>query len=103
MAINPRIAGMRAIFAAAMVLSMFVAVSRQTAPSIEYAAPPPIAPVPLLQTGHPVDWWFVCQGRSETGPLGRRKTRPDEFVGDGDWQGGWRLERRPAVRGADRV
>jgi len=44
-----------------------------------------------------------CQGRSETGPLGRRKTRPDEFVGDRDWQGGWRLERRPAVRGADRV
>jgi hypothetical protein len=29
-----------------------------------------------------------CQGRSETRPLGRRKTRPDECVGDGDWQGG---------------
>jgi uncharacterized protein YecE (DUF72 family) len=44
-----------------------------------------------------------CQGRSKTRPLGRRKTRPDECVGDGDWQGGWRLERRPAVRFADRV
>lgn len=45
----------------------------------------------------------ACQGRNETRPLGRRKTRPDECVGDGDWQGGWRLERRPAVRFADRV
>ncbi len=36
-----------------------------------------------------------CQGRSETRPLGRRKTRPEECAGDGDWQGGWRLERRP--------
>jgi cytidine deaminase len=44
-----------------------------------------------------------CQGRSETRPLGRRKTRPDECVEDGDWQGGWRLKRRPAVRCADRV
>jgi hypothetical protein len=44
-----------------------------------------------------------CQGRSETRPLGRRKTRPDECVGDGDLQGGWRLERRPAVRFADCV
>jgi hypothetical protein len=45
----------------------------------------------------------TCQGRSETRPLGRRKTRPDDCVVDGDWQGGWRLERRPAVRFADRV
>jgi len=45
----------------------------------------------------------TCQGRSETRPLGRRKTRPDECVGDGDLQGGWRLERRPAVRFADCV
>ena len=44
-----------------------------------------------------------CQGRSETRPLWRRKIRPHECVGDGDWQGGWRLERRPAVRFADRV
>ena len=50
-----------------------------------------------------VDSELCVKGGLKMRPLGRRKTRPDECAGDGDWQGGWRLERRPAVRCADRV
>jgi hypothetical protein len=37
-------------------------------PAPAAAAPPPNAPAPLLETGHPVDWWFVFKFNTNSFP-----------------------------------
>jgi Deoxyribonuclease II len=48
-----------------------------------YAAPSNAAPVPLLSSGHPVDWWFVFKFNSKAFPgCGGSATRTCPFGGD---------------------
>ncbi len=65
-----------------LILAVLFGILSGSAPNVEHAAPPNSAPVPLLSTGHPVDWWFVFKFNSKAFPgCGGTATRTCPFGG----------------------
>jgi hypothetical protein len=76
--LEPRL---RVLLGLVIVLVLFTTLSGYSH-HVGYSAPSNGAPVPLLISGHPVDWWFVFKFNSKTFPgCGGSATRRCPFGG----------------------